>query len=87
VASHRDVPPPASGVLTEKEVVCLADKLVRCDRRVGVEERFGKSWPLQPGRACLPGHSRAHEQRLALRDLVERLLWPEHRGDLDGVLP
>jgi len=42
VAAHRDVPPPESGRLAEKELVCLADKLVRCSTRVGVRERFGE---------------------------------------------
>lgn len=46
VASHRDVIPPASGVLTAKEVVCLADKVVRCDQRVLVTERFGEKLSL-----------------------------------------
>ena len=40
VASHRDVSPPASGILTEKEVVYLGDKLMRCDQRVSIEDRF-----------------------------------------------
>ena len=40
VAAHRDVPPPASGILSETEVVCLADKLVRGPFRVPVRRRF-----------------------------------------------
>ena len=40
VATHRDVPPPVFRPLTEKEVVCLADKLVRGSRRVSVRQRF-----------------------------------------------
>lgn len=40
VAAHRDVPPPSSGMMTEKEVVCLADKLVRGPFRVPVRQRF-----------------------------------------------
>lgn len=40
VGSHRDVPPPVSGIPTEKEVVYLADKLVRGVERVSVRQRF-----------------------------------------------
>lgn len=40
VGLHRDACVPASGKMTEKELVCLADKLVRGTRRMTVEERF-----------------------------------------------
>jgi CTP:molybdopterin cytidylyltransferase MocA len=40
VAAHRDVPPPQDGRLTEKAVVCLADKLVRGPFRISVSQRF-----------------------------------------------
>lgn len=40
VAGHRDAQPVAPEALGEKEVVCLADKLVRGTRPVAVEERF-----------------------------------------------
>lgn len=40
VASHRDLQPPASGKLTEKEIVYLGDKLMRGDQRVSIKDRF-----------------------------------------------
>ena len=88
VASHRDVPPPASGVLTEKEVVCLADKLVRCDRRVGVEERFGEKLALYSldAHACRAIRGRMNNA-LALRELVERSCGRGIEEILEGVLP
>lgn len=88
VASHRDVPPPASGVLTEKEVVCLADKLVRCDRRVGVEERFGEKLGLYSldAHACRAIRGRMNNA-LALRGLVERFCAQGIEEMLEGVLP
>ena len=88
VAIHRDVPPPASGVLTEKEVVCLADKLVRCDRRVGVEERFGEKLALYSldAHACRAIRGRMNNA-LALRELVERCCGGDIEEILDGVLP
>lgn len=72
VAAHRDVPPPASGVLTEKEVVCLADKLVRCDRRVAVGERFGEKLALYrcDEAACAAIRGRMGNA-LALQSMVE----------------
>lgn len=42
VAAHRSLPPPAAGVLTEKEIVCLADKLIRGASRVSVQHRFAE---------------------------------------------
>jgi len=88
VAAHRDVPAPASGVLTEKEVVCLADKLVRCDRRVGVEERFGEKLALYSldEHACRAIRGRMNNA-LALRELVERSCGRGIEEILDGVLP
>ena len=88
VGSHRDVPPPASGVLTEKEVVCLADKLVRCDRRVGVEERFGEKLALYSldAHACRAIRGRMNNA-LALRELVERSCGRGIEEILEGVLP
>ena len=87
VASHRDVPPPASGVLTEKEVVCLADKLVRCDRRVAVEERFGEKLALYAAdeAACAAIRGR-RANALALRDLVEASCGRPVEDILAGVL-
>jgi CTP:molybdopterin cytidylyltransferase MocA len=40
VACHRDTAVGGADPLTEKEIVYLADKLVRCDRYVGLEARF-----------------------------------------------
>jgi len=40
IGGHRDLLPPADGRLAEKELVCLADKLVRGDRRVSIDGRF-----------------------------------------------
>lgn len=40
VASHRDVDPARSGRISEREIVYLADKLVRGPMLVGLEERF-----------------------------------------------
>jgi len=42
VAAHRSVPPPASGRLSEKEIVCLADKMVRGTRQISIQERYSE---------------------------------------------
>ncbi len=42
VAAHRSMPPPVTGILSEKEVVCLADKLVKGSRPVSVQQRFAE---------------------------------------------
>lgn len=86
VASHRDVPPPASGVLTEKEIVCLADKLVRCDKRIAVADRFGEKLALyrcdEEACAAIRGRMR---NALALQSLVERACGLGIDEILDGV--
>jgi CTP:molybdopterin cytidylyltransferase MocA len=88
VAAHRDVPPPVSGVLTEKEVVCLADKLVRCDRRVAVEDRFGEKLNLYrcDEEACAAIRGRLRNA-LTLRDMVEKACGRDVGAILDGVVP
>lgn len=88
VAAHRDVSPPVSGVLTEKEVVCLADKLVRCDRRVAVEDRFGEKLNLYrcDEDACSAIRGRLRNA-LSLRDMIEKICGREVEGILAGVLP
>jgi CTP:molybdopterin cytidylyltransferase MocA len=88
VSAHRDVPPPVSGVLTERELVCLADKLVRCDRRVRVEDRFGEKLALYAANAeaCTAIRGRMYNA-LALRGLVEKACGRDLEDMLDGVLP
>lgn len=87
VASHRVVPPPASGRLTEKEVVCLADKLVRGPRRVDVRARFQEKldqyW--DDPEACAAIRSRM-DKALGLQEMVERITGSEIDGILAGVL-
>ena len=88
VASHRDVPPPASSVLTEKEIVCLADKLVRCDKRIAVADRFGEKLALYrcDEEACAAIRGRLRNA-LALQSMVERACGLGIEEILAGVLP
>ncbi len=65
VAAHRDAVPPASGLLTEKEVVCLADKLVRGRFRVSVRRRFTEK---------LEQYSEDSEACRAIRDRLAKAL-------------
>lgn len=87
VASHRDVPPPVTGLLTEKELVCLADKLVRCDERVSVEARFGEKLAQYAGDesacAAIAGRMR---NALAVQKMVETKCGKNIEDILDGVL-
>lgn len=87
VASHRDVPPPVSGVLTEKEVVCLADKLVRGSQRISVQGRFEAKLALYSldAHACRAIRGRMNNA-LALRDLVARCCGRGIEEILAGVL-
>ncbi len=73
IAAHRSLPPPANGHLTEKEIVCLADKLVRGTRRMSVKERFAEKLILyaDDAEACAAVQRRMAEI-LALQEVVEQ---------------
>jgi CTP:molybdopterin cytidylyltransferase MocA len=73
VAAHRDIAPPVSGLLTEKEVVGLADKLVRGSQPVTVQERFAEKLAryCADQQACRAIRARL-EKALALQEEVER---------------
>jgi molybdenum cofactor cytidylyltransferase len=73
VAAHRDIAPPVSGSLTEKEVVGLADKLVRGSQPVSVHERFADKLARYAAnqKACRVIRARL-EKAVALQKEVER---------------
>lgn len=73
VAAHKDLAPPANGRLTEKEIVCLADKIISGAHRVGIEARYAEKLELFAAdigvcREIIDRKARA----LALKDLLER---------------
>ncbi|EPR41248.1 metal dependent phosphohydrolase [Desulfovibrio sp. X2] len=51
VGAHRDIAPEDAPRITERELVYFADKLVRCDRFVGVARRFQEKLDLFAGDA------------------------------------
>lgn len=71
VSAHRDTHYSKSGELTEKEIVCLADKLVRGTSRMPVKERFGEKIDLNAadGTAC-----KAMKRRLANVQKIESVV-------------
>lgn len=72
VAAHRSVPPPESGMPAEKEVVCLADKLVRGTTRLSIRERFGEKLERFAGDPeAVAAITRRLAEILALQELVE----------------
>ena len=73
VGSHRDALPVAPEKLGEKEVVCLADKLVRGSQLVSVCERFGEKLILYKDdpEACRAIRSRM-ATAVALQQAVEK---------------
>ncbi len=71
VAAHRSVPVPESGKLSEKEVVCLADKLVRGTTRLSVRERFREKLDRFKGDAeAVAAITRRRAEILALEELI-----------------
>lgn len=74
VAAHKDTAPPPSGVLTEKEVVCLADKLVRGQGRVPVLQRFTEKLELySDNKTARLAIKKRMRNALALQEMVEKV--------------
>lgn len=75
VAAHRDISPPLPERLTEKEVVHLADKLVRGSLRVSVQRRFAEKLELyaENQEACRAIQGRL-TNALAVQSMVEATL-------------
>jgi hypothetical protein len=73
VAAHRDMEPPISGRLTEREIVCLADKLISGRRRVRIDEVFAVKLARAATNADVCQEINARKARaLALMALVEK---------------
>jgi molybdenum cofactor cytidylyltransferase len=73
VAGHRDMPPPVSGTLSEKEVVFLADKLIRGKSRIAVRQRFMEKLELYAGKKAICRGIRVRmNHALSLQEMVER---------------
>lgn len=75
VGAHRDATVPKSGKISEIELVCLADKLVRGTTQMSVEKRFEEKLTMYADNleACKAIRKRlAHAQDL--KDVVEKKL-------------
>lgn len=73
VAAHKDTQPPATGRLGEKELVCLADKLIAGTRRLPIEGRYAEKLAAFAGdaEACRAIVGR-RDRALALKSLAEQ---------------
>ncbi|WP_028584775.1 DVU_1551 family NTP transferase [Desulfogranum mediterraneum] len=73
IGAHRDALPVPAAELAEKELVCLADKLVRGTRRMPVEQRFQEKLDLyrEDPAACRAIRTRL-ENALGLKQAVEQ---------------
>lgn len=83
VGAHRDAVVPKSGKITEKELVCLADKLVRGTNRMPVQQRFEEKLTLyaKDEDAC-----KAIRRRLANAKGLEQLVVNALDCPLDEIL-
>jgi CTP:molybdopterin cytidylyltransferase MocA len=83
VGAHRDAVVPKSGKITEKELVCLADKLVRGTTRMPVQQRFEEKLTLyaKDAEAC-----KAIKKRLANATDIERLVVDALGRPIDQIL-
>ncbi len=75
VASHRDVIPPAPADIAEKEIVCLADKLVKGAQRVSIEQRFNEKLSIyaSDAEACRVIRDRLKNARALQRSVEEAI--------------
>jgi CTP:molybdopterin cytidylyltransferase MocA len=72
-AVHSDLGCPASGLITEQEIVCLADKVVSGSRRLRLQQRYDEKRALFAGNdEALRAIERRRNNALALADLFER---------------
>ncbi len=72
VAAHKDLDVPADGRLTEREVVCLADKVISGTRRIDLGGRYTEKLRIFTGdAAACRAITERMERALALRSLVE----------------
>ncbi len=83
VAGHRDVLPPVDGLLREKELVCLADKLVRGVKRLPVAHRFAEKMALYQND---PAACRAIGLRMSRALALQRLLERETGRGIEAIL-
>lgn len=83
VAAHRDAAVPQSSRIGEKELVCLADKLVRGTRRMSVQKGFEEKLKLNAKDAEV---CKAIRKRLAHARELERLVVEILGRPLDAVL-
>ncbi|MDP3480109.1 MAG: NTP transferase domain-containing protein, partial [Desulfoprunum sp.] len=75
VAAHTDLEPRLTSSLTEKELVCLADKFISGSRRIQIEERYAEKLEIFAGNAAICREIRGRRERaLALKDFVEQKL-------------
>lgn len=83
--AHRQAEPPASGIIGEKEVVALADKLVRGRYRVSVRQRFEEKLDMyrDDREACLSVRRRM-EGALQLLAMVEAACGEDVESIVDG---
>ena len=73
VAAHRDLEPSISGRLTEREIVCLADKLISGRRRVRIDQVFAEKLARSVSGAEVCQEINARKARaLTLLALVEK---------------
>lgn len=73
IAAHQGLPCPVDDIFTERDIVCLADKIVRGNKKVTMEERFEEKLALYEDDAdAITAISRRYKDALATRDAFER---------------
>lgn len=83
VALHRDILPPPDGLLREKELVCLADKLVRGVVRLPVTHRFAEKMVLYKND---PAARRAIGERMTRALALQRMLEQATGRGIEAIL-
>lgn len=71
IATHHDLPPEQETPVTEAGVLYLADKLIREDREVTLEERFAASGEKAVSAEARQAHARRYQQAVRVARMLE----------------
>lgn len=71
IATHHDLPPEQETPVTEAGVLYLADKLIREDREVTLEERFAASGKKAVSAEARQAHARRYQQAVRVARMLE----------------
>lgn len=75
IATHKELPPPKNGRISEEEIVYIADKMAKHDQLITIEERFGDKMELfKNNPEALKAVNRRFKQAKTIASRVEKAM-------------